>query len=537
MSVDYLSTLNKNGSGLNITQIVDSIVQAEVEPKRASITKKTSDIEAQVSELATFKSNISIFQEALNNLKLRDVFQVSTTVGSAVTYSPNSNISAANAFSANVNVTQLAQAQTLEYTGYTSRTQVLSDISLSISFGSVADNSFTADTNRSAVTVSLTAPTLEELAAELTSKSGVTAEIVQTDTGEYSLAIYSDTGASNALSISGDATINTNNYSTVQKLAAQNSKIQINGIEIERQTNEVDGVLAGGSLSLNAVTASAINLSGKYSHTEAESKILKFVDSFNELNTYLTGTTSRSGSAGSGVFATEAAIKSVQSTLNSILRAPLKGFSSDDVNLSEMGITTNKDGSITLNKTNFKTFFEANSKNVMSLGENSFTSEDVNLSVSVSDTASQKSGTFAFAYNSGTSTATLDGNTLSASVSGTTTTFTSSAPGFETLSIKVETLNIPSSTTVSIGVSTKDTFSRLISELLSSTGTIKNKEKEYDNSLADYSDQLTELTVREESVRDRYLAQFTEMERTVTSLKSTGEYITAILNAWNDQNK
>ena len=375
MSVDYLSTLNKNGSGLNITQIVDSIVQAEVEPNRAAITKNTSAIEAQVSELATFKSNISIFQDALNNLKLRDVFQVSTTVGSAVSYSPNSNISTTNAFSANVNVTQLAQAQTLEYTGYTSRTQVLSDISLSISFGSVADNSFTADTNRSAVTVSLTAPTLE-LAAELTSKSGVTAEIVQTDTGEYSLAIYSDTGAANALSISGDATINTNNYSTVQKLAAQNSKIQINGIEIERQTNEVDGVLAGGSLSLNAVTASAINLSGKYSHTEAESKILKFVDSFNELNTYLTGTTSRSGSwsAGSGVFATEAAIKSVQSTLNSILRAPLKGFSSDDVNLSEIGITTNKDGSITLNKTNFKTFFDANSKNVMSLGENSFAS-------------------------------------------------------------------------------------------------------------------------------------------------------------------
>ena len=58
MSVDYLSALNKNGSGFNITQIVDSIVQAEVEPKRASITKKTSDIEAQVSELATFKSNI-----------------------------------------------------------------------------------------------------------------------------------------------------------------------------------------------------------------------------------------------------------------------------------------------------------------------------------------------------------------------------------------------------------------------------------------------------------------------------------------------
>jgi flagellar hook-associated protein 2 len=62
MSVDYLSTLNKNGSGLNITQIVDSIVQAEVEPNRAAITKNTSDIEAQVSELATLNRTYRFFR-------------------------------------------------------------------------------------------------------------------------------------------------------------------------------------------------------------------------------------------------------------------------------------------------------------------------------------------------------------------------------------------------------------------------------------------------------------------------------------------
>ena len=37
MSVDYLSTLNKNGSGLNITQIVDSIVEAEVERRLEAV--------------------------------------------------------------------------------------------------------------------------------------------------------------------------------------------------------------------------------------------------------------------------------------------------------------------------------------------------------------------------------------------------------------------------------------------------------------------------------------------------------------------
>ena len=35
MAVDYLSALNSKGSGLNITQLVDSLVKAETEPKKS----------------------------------------------------------------------------------------------------------------------------------------------------------------------------------------------------------------------------------------------------------------------------------------------------------------------------------------------------------------------------------------------------------------------------------------------------------------------------------------------------------------------
>ena len=45
MAVDYLSAINKQGSGLNITQIVDSLVQAETAPAasrlQSSIDEKT----------------------------------------------------------------------------------------------------------------------------------------------------------------------------------------------------------------------------------------------------------------------------------------------------------------------------------------------------------------------------------------------------------------------------------------------------------------------------------------------------------------
>ena len=39
-TVDYLSAINKQGSGLNITQIVDSLVQAETAPAASRLQKQ-----------------------------------------------------------------------------------------------------------------------------------------------------------------------------------------------------------------------------------------------------------------------------------------------------------------------------------------------------------------------------------------------------------------------------------------------------------------------------------------------------------------
>ena len=39
-SVDYVSAINTKGSGLNITQIVESLVDAETKPKKILLIKK-----------------------------------------------------------------------------------------------------------------------------------------------------------------------------------------------------------------------------------------------------------------------------------------------------------------------------------------------------------------------------------------------------------------------------------------------------------------------------------------------------------------
>lgn len=43
---DYLSLVNKSGSGFNVSELVDSIVASEIEPKRILQTSKKRKLKA-----------------------------------------------------------------------------------------------------------------------------------------------------------------------------------------------------------------------------------------------------------------------------------------------------------------------------------------------------------------------------------------------------------------------------------------------------------------------------------------------------------
>ena len=63
MSVDYLSAINRQGSGLNITEIVDSLVEAETAPQVDRIQK---DIDQKKIKKAADKS-LKQFKDNLEN--------------------------------------------------------------------------------------------------------------------------------------------------------------------------------------------------------------------------------------------------------------------------------------------------------------------------------------------------------------------------------------------------------------------------------------------------------------------------------------
>ncbi|WP_350563029.1 flagellar cap protein FliD N-terminal domain-containing protein, partial [Psychrobacter sp. CAL346-MNA-CIBAN-0220] len=66
------------GSGLDITNIVSVLVDAEKAPKEALFTETETKIEAKVSAMGTLKSSLSTFQDAAEKLQSGEFLNIRT---------------------------------------------------------------------------------------------------------------------------------------------------------------------------------------------------------------------------------------------------------------------------------------------------------------------------------------------------------------------------------------------------------------------------------------------------------------------------
>lgn len=546
MTVDYLSTLNSKGSGLNISQIVDSLVQAEVQPKRTLITKSQSATELKISELAELKAKASTFQSELGALSFAKSFKIENSNTAAIEVTNTSVLHKADSFSSNIDVKQLARKQTLLFEGYNATAEQIGDINLSISFGKVAedlvsatdDNVFVANDAFTAQQLSLTDATLEELSDALNALEGVSSEILKLSETDYALAVYSDFGADSALKITsnieGLSASSVTEYQSVQKASAQNAILELNGIEIERSANIIDDVIDGKTLTLKAISEQSISVSGDFDAEIAKNLMLNFVDTLNDFKRHLGNLTHRNiDGLSQSPFSSDAAVKGMYTQLNNLLREPLAGFGTSDIYLAQMGVMTNRDGSISLDEDKFENFFETNKSDFFALSESYHHDPSNSIQIEILDTKNQIPGSFDFVFDADTGEATLDNKTLVKSVIGDNTIFRSVEDGFSGIQLTVATNSIPGSTTLNVGISASQKLSNLISGFLNSNGEFAQKEKVFEEDMSNFETDLLSLVDKENTTRARYTEQFMAMEQIVTKLKSTGDYITTIMDAWN----
>ena len=95
MAVDYLSAINQGGSGLNITQIVEGIVEAETAPQKDIVNKKIDNKTLEISALGEVAKELNLLKTttaALANKTKLSVSSSSTTNTISITSPSVANI-------------------------------------------------------------------------------------------------------------------------------------------------------------------------------------------------------------------------------------------------------------------------------------------------------------------------------------------------------------------------------------------------------------------------------------------------------------
>jgi len=82
---DYLSLVNKSGSGFNVSELVDAIVGSEIEPKRNLQKTKQEKTENAISGIGFLTSQASTTQTSFTSVKSNTFFEISSSNSSGVT--------------------------------------------------------------------------------------------------------------------------------------------------------------------------------------------------------------------------------------------------------------------------------------------------------------------------------------------------------------------------------------------------------------------------------------------------------------------
>ena len=407
MAVDYLSAINQGGSGLNITQIVDSLVDAERTPQEIAIQNKIDDKTTSISAIGEIKSALSVLSSSLSNLVGKTSLAVSSN-STAVTASI-SDPSKAKTLNSAMTISSLATGQTLAFTGFSATTDVVGGGSLVLQRGDWSSGSFVANSTSASTSLTVTeTDTLASLRDKINALDyGVTASIIGSGDDTFNLVLKSNEGKENALRItatespsgSGLSSIdNSTTNSSKQKIAGSDATVVVDGMTLTRSSNEITDLFEGYTVNLISTSSSTANLTASVDTSSAINSLESLVTAINSLKGVLNAKTFRGDSSTEkGELADDPVIDSLKSQIDSITTSALSGFGSTNVYLSNLGVRTERSGLLTLNTTVLENTLKNNPSSLDAIFNSMYSSESSLLSVSGGTNSSPKPGTYAFA--------------------------------------------------------------------------------------------------------------------------------------------
>lgn len=326
------------GSGLDVQTIVRQLMAIESRPLQ-TLQKSQSTLDAQVSAYGRFRSAISTFQTALDDLKTLDAFQIHSATSSntdAVTAEADST---ATPGTVNVQVNRLAQA-------HKQGSLAKADTGTTTLGGSGDQMTITVDGN--AVAVNAGGMTLAQIRdAVNAADAGVTASIVSETSSSHRLVLTAtETGTDKAMSLSFSGTLGTDlgmsTINNIGSLAELDAEIVIdNTYTITRSSNTIDDAVNGLTLTLKDETTSAATLTIARDTAAVTESIQSFVDAYNALRSTITGLRGKE-------LKSDSTLRSIEAQIQSVLNTPPTGLTGSFDYLSQVGVSIQKDGTMKL---------------------------------------------------------------------------------------------------------------------------------------------------------------------------------------------
>ena len=334
------------------------LATAYTQGTQTQITQQTTLATNTSKALSTLKSALSTFSTLLGSLSTKKTMQVNSATVSDSTLGTATASGSAQAGSYSFFVQQLATAHQARYAGIPS---VTASGAGSLVINQAGGSSFTVNL-AGADTDGDSAVSQTELARAINSAANgaVTASVVTVSGTSYLTLTAKDTGASGAITLDtsgvSDATLATALSNGTQLSAAQDAIFKIgteaNGITVQQASNTYSGIAGLGVTFTKAMASGATPLSVTVATDTSAitEKIQKFVDAYNTLRTKLDELTATSSDSSSrGVFASDAGVRSLKSSLNNILRKTFGGAT-----LGELGVEADRYGKLSIDSDKLK---------------------------------------------------------------------------------------------------------------------------------------------------------------------------------------
>jgi len=357
-------------SGLDTASIIAQLVQLERIPIR-NLEQKKSDYADQRSIIGDIVAKMKTFQEKARELD---------TLGEVQSFSAKSDDDGVFEASASgdadpgnyaITVNQLATHERTWSAGFSSKTET--------GLVGVGDLKITVGSD-DPVTISIDEATdsLEDVAAKINSSEANVRASILYDGNQYFLIVSGkESGVENAITFEDPTGLDLD-VAENEKQAAQDSEIVMDGQTIRRSSNVLTDVLEGVTIRLKSTSAAAVGLSIDVDSEAMQEKVKAFVDAYNEVARLIQKQFAWTGEAkGQNTLAGDSTLRGQLSRLQQIVTSEVDGLTGRYTALSEVGISTNRDGTLKFDSDEFDAAVREDHRGVALL----FTREDDSIGV------------------------------------------------------------------------------------------------------------------------------------------------------------